>query len=445
MDTLKQNFETLNKQAQTDGVKLELLVSGGEKLGIKFSRKKMDSFENTQSRVAGVRVIHGGNQGYAYTENLSLESLMRTYKDALANAKTVVSSGGEVSLVKPMQTQDMNLFNPESVEMDKKINIARQLEDECFNKDKRVEAVPYSQFAEASSFTRILNSEGLDKEFKQSYYIGYTYPLLKEGESSKTGSDFFITRKFADINVEKVVNNCLRKAAQLLNAQPLETGRYAVVIDRDEMPTILAMLSSYFSAKKVDEGKSLLGGKLGQKIVSDKLTLKDDPFFAGSMAVRPFDDEGAPSQVTSLIEKGVLKNYLTNLEYAAKMKLPHTAHAARSPASEMSISPSTLIVEKGSAQLEDMLKAFDKVIHLTKFTAGLHAGFKDTTGDFSMPAEGLLYENGKLVGPVEQFVMAGNILQLLGDIELLGHEWGNPAQGRVAPDILFKPQSFAGK
>lgn len=445
MDTLKQNFESLKNQAQKDGVKLELLVSGGEKLGIKFSQKKMGSFENTQSQIAGVRVIHGADQGYAYTENLSLESLMRTYRDALANAKTVGGKQGEVSLVKPAPTQEMNLFRPENIEMEKKIQVARQLEADCFEKDKRVESVPYSQFTEATSFTRILNSEGLDKEFKQNYYIGYAYPLLKEGDSSKTGSEFFIARKFADIDVDKVVNKSISKAAERLGAKSLATGRYAVVIDKDEMPMVLSMISGYFSAKKVDEGKSLFGDKLGKQIMSEKLTMTDDPFFAGSMAVRPFDDEGAPSQVTSLIEQGVLKNYLTNLEYATKMNLPHTAHAARSPASEMSISTSTMIIAKGDTSLEEMLKKYDKVVYLTEFAAGLHAGFKDTTGDFSMPAEGLLYEGGQLVGPVDQFVISGNVLQLLGDIEAVGNEWGNPAQGKVAPHILFKPQSFAGK
>ncbi|HEY1079520.1 MAG TPA: TldD/PmbA family protein [Bdellovibrio sp.] len=446
MDTIKTNFQKISEQARRDNAKVEMLIAGGENISIGFSKKEMKSFESTQSQVAGLRVITGSNQGYAYTENLSEESLLRTYREALNNAQTVRSTNtAEIPLVKPLPVQTMEeLYKPQEVPMEKKIAVARDLEGKCLSKDPRIQSVPYSGFSESVSFKRVLNSEGLDQEFKQNYYSGYTYALAKEGGSTKTSGEGFFVRSFVDIKVDEVVDEGVRKVLANLGAQKLPTGKYAVVIDRSQFPMVLQMLSSYLSAKTVHEGKSLLQGKLGQKIASEKFQLIDNPFETSGAAVRPFDDEGAPSQKTVLFENGVLKNFLTNLEYAQKMNLPHTAHASRSPASELGISPTNLVMAKGTAKLSDLVKRYDKVLHITKFEAGLHSSFKSSTGDISMPSSGFLYENGQCVGPVEQFVVAGNVLELLQNIEELGNEYNKPGNSMICPDVLVKPMSVAG-
>lgn len=445
MDMIKQNFEKVVSVAKSDGARVELLIAGGEDLKIGYQKQKINSFESTQSQVAGFRVILGASQGYAYTENLSEESLLRTYKEALNNAKTVKKEGSEVPLVKGAQVATMpELFRPQEVDMQEKMKVAEELEQKCLALDKRVQAVPYSAFNESMSFKRILNSEGLDQEFKQTYFSGYAYPLAKEGEASKMDGEGFFVRSFEEINVEEVATSGVKKATSRLGATKLPTGNYPVVIDREQFSTILQMIHSYFSAKSVDEGKSLFQGKLGEQVASEIFHLTDDPFYATGTGVRPFDDEGAVSQKVVLFENGKLKSFLTNLEYAAKMNLPHTAHASRGPASQMGIAPTNLVVAKGTASLQDLLTRYPgKVVHLTDFTGGLHAGFKESTGDFSMPAEGFLYEDGKCLGPVDQFVMSGNVLSLLKDIVALGNEYGRPGASLISPDVLVKSLSFA--
>lgn len=447
MDAIKDNFQKIVSQAKKDGVRVELLIAGGESISIGYQKRKLDSFESTQSQVAGFRVIDGANQGYAYTENLAEESLLRTYQEALNNAKTVQSKTKfEIPLTKPgqkLQTLDVN--NTEDVPMNEKIAIAEKLEGLCLDADQRIQAVPYSGFSQSSHFKRILNSEGLDQEFKQSFYSGYSSALAKEGESSKVGGERFFARRFKDIDVEKVVQKSVEKALSQLGAERPATGNYPVVIDRSQFPMVVAMFESYLSAQEVDEGKSLFDKKLGEKIAGAKFTLTDDPFEIRGGGLRPFDDEGSPSQKTVLFENGVLKNFLTNLEYSKKMDLPHTSNASRSPASSMGIGSSTLVISKGTQSLEELLKMYPKVIHMTKFAGGLHAGYKETTGDISMPAEGFLYENGKKVAAIDQFVMSGNVLDLLKDIEELSNEYNREGSSTICPDVLVKSMSFAGK
>ncbi len=451
MDAIKENFEKVVSQAQKENAQVELLISGGENLKLEFQKKKLEKFESTQSQMAGFRVILGASQGYAYTENFSLESFLRTYGEALNNAKTLGTSSKEkLEMVKPTAAKadpvaDMgHLYCPEDIPMEKKLKVAETLESACFDVDARIQAVPYCSFNESLSFSRVLNSEGLDKEFKQNYYSGYSYPVAKDESGTKSDYDSFFTRKFADIDARKVAEESVKNAVAGLGAQQLKTGNYAVVIDKEIFSTMISMIEGYFSAKEVHEQKSLLNGKLNQKIASEKFELIDDPFDSEGTGTRPFDSEGAPSQKTVLIEKGILKNYLTNLEYARKMNLPHTAHAARGPSSTMNISATNLIMSKGSYSREELLKRHDKVVFLRKFNGALHAGFKESTGDFSMPAEGFLYEKGVKQGPVDQFVMSGNIFDLLRDIEDLGNEYSKAGSSIRTPDVLIKQLSFAG-
>jgi len=446
MDTLKQSFNKIADEARREGAKVELLLSSGENLKLGYSQRKLEKFESTQSQMAGLRVIVGASQGYAYTENLSDEALLRTFKEALSNAKTLKSEEtAEIPLMKPQSFQAMNhLFNPETVAMDKKMEVAKLLEEVCLNQDQRIQSVPYSAFNEGMGSYRVLNSEGLDQAFKTNYFSGYAYPLAKDGDNSKMDGESFFARSFKDIQADETAKEGVRKALSRLGAQKLKTGNYAVVISREQFPMIVSMFSSYLSAKEVHEGKSLFKGMLQKKIASDKFQLIDDPFEMTGPSTRPFDSEGAASQKTVIFENGVLKNYLTNLEYAKKMNLPHTAHASRSPASSMDIGPTNLVIAKGNKSLQELLAKYDQVVYLTEFSAGLHSGYKETTGDISMPAEGFLYEKGKLVSPVDQFVVSGNIMDLLRDIEELGNEYAKPGSSVICPDVLIKSMSFAG-
>lgn len=445
-DSIKENFEAIVEAAKSDGAKVEMLVSGGENLSLGYSQKKLEKFESTQSQMAGLRVILGSSQGYAYTENLEKEALLRAYREAFANAKTVTSlEAGEIALMKPGPVPSMeDLFHPEQITMTEKMEVAKLLEEEALNADPRIQNVPFSRFNEGISFRRVLNSEGVDQKFQQSYYSGYSYALAKEGESSKMDGESFFARRFAEIDPRAVAKDGVKKAVSRLGAEKLKTGNYAVVIDREQFGTVLAMFTGYLSAKEVHEQKSLFDGKLGQSIASEKFSLIDDPFEKRCSGLRPFDSEGAPSQKTVIFEKGVLKNFLTNLEYAKKMSLPHTAHAARGPTTAMDIGSTNLVVAKGDSSLEDLLKATPKVIHLTKFSGSMHAGYKESTGDFSMPAEGFLYENGQRVGPVDQFIVSGNILELLKGIQAVGNTYGRPGSSVLCPDVLIQSLSVAG-
>lgn len=446
-DSIKTSFEKICSEAQKTSLKVELLISQSERLSLGAQKGELQKFESSIGQTAGFRVFNHGHWGYAFTENLSDESLLKTFLEASSNAQLLNSVPSDESgvLVKPQKIPDLNVFRPENIPMAEKIKIAHDLENQFLKMDPRIKNVPYSGFSEVSSSFRILNSEGVDHTFKQNYYTAAAYGLAKDNDSSKMDGESQFTRVFGEINAHEICEKGSKKAISRLNAKKLKTGNYPVVIYRDEFSTILQMISNYFSAKEVFEKKSLLAGKLNQKVASTKVNLIDDPLELRGSNIRPFDCEGAPSQKINLIENGILKNYLTDLKYSLKMTLPHTAHASRGPTTTSEIAPSNLILLNGSSTLEQLLNKYPKVVFLTEFSGSLHAGFKETTGDFSMPAEGFLYENGINQGPIEQFVISGNALDLFEKIEELGDTYNSIGSSKICPDVLISSLNFAGE
>lgn len=443
MDQIKESFLKLSKLALEKKAQVELLYHESETLKLGYKQKKLDKFESIQSQIAGLRVIVGASQGYAYTENLSEASMLNAFNEAYNSAYANVDlSSKPLSLVKPqdLKIHEQNLIN---IPIEVKKKLASDLESQCLSAEK-IQSVPWAGFSESQGAVRILNSTGLDCQYKYQGYSAYAYPLAKDGESSKMGGEAVSTKSFKDINVSQITATAVKKAKEKLNSQPLKTGHYASVISSDEFTTMINMFEGYFSAKQVYEGKSLLKGRLGEQIASPLFTLIDNPLDESAYGYRPCDSEGAASKKTILIENGVFKTFITNLEYAEKMNLPHTAHAARSPAGTMSIGCSQLFVPAGKDSLETLIGKNKTTVVITEFTGGLHAGFNETTGEFSMPAEGLLYEDGKLVGPVDQFVVSGNILETLKKIVGLSDQLNNGSSGRVCPDVLIESLSFAG-
>lgn len=445
MDTIKNSFNTICEKAKNENLFIELLINSSEGLNLGYQKQKLETYKASESTSAGFRLVRDGQQAYSSTENVSEEGLNKAFSEALSNLNLMKDLKAPKKEI-PLPTNQKALHEKlTSTQADVEIlkEKASQLESQAKAQDSRISVVPYSGLSESKTKTRLLNSNGLDTSFEQQIFSAYSYPLAKEGEVSKMSGFGLASRNLADLDTNLISKEAAQRSLSLLPAKTLASGKYSVLIDKEVATDLFGLITNYFSAKAVDENKSILKNKLGTPIASDRLTIIDDPTQQKGFGYHPFDAEGELTRKTTLVEKGNLKNYLTNLEYAKKMNLPHTASAARSTTSDMQISCSNFIVEKGSHSLDELLKSSEKVIYLTELS-GFHSGFNEATGDFSLPGQGFLYVNGELQHPVDQFVVSGNILTLLNDIVDLGNEYNPPGSSIMTPDLLVKELYFAG-
>ena len=198
----------------------------------------------------------------------------------------------------------------------------------------------------------------------------------------------------------------------------------------------------------MQKGLSLLAGKEGQIIASDKLTIKEIPMYDKALIKIPFDSEGVITKEKAIIDSGLFNTALYNLKTAHKVGRESTGNGFRSSyASSVSISFTNLVVESGSKTFDELCETVGNGLYITDLN-GLHAGVNTISGDFSLFCEGFLIENGKIVRPVEQITIADNFFDVIKKISEVGNDvisYPDGAGEMFSPSIIVKDISVSGE
>lgn len=444
---VSQVFGDLVAKAKAVSAQVELTLNEGEKFSATYQDRKLKKYSSDQTANAVIRVLRGSGVGIATTENLSPESLRECFDEALQSAKDLDQGGEHIAeeLVAPAaKYPEVDVFasDYEEVPIAERLKWAESLEKDALDLDPRVTNVPYSGITLSSGRTRLLNSKGLDRTYRSSGISGYSYSLAKEGEKSKSGYHSFFRRKAGDLPLKKTAHEGATRALDLLSAVQPKTGQVPAVLTNDVAAQLLSILAHHLSAKSIDENTSLLKGRRGEAVLSPLLTIRDNPLDPSLPGSRPFDAEGTPSQETSLFREGVLDHFLTNSYYARKLNLPLTGNAVRGRAG-LDISTSNLIVQPGTKSFEELVNMAPEVVVITE-ESGFHSGMKEMTGDFSLPAYGALYRNGKKVQSLEQFVISGNVFDLMKSVTAISDRLNESGGSVLAPDLFVPALSIAG-
>jgi PmbA protein len=157
-----------------------------------------------------------------------------------------------------------------------------------------------------------------------------------------------------------------------------------------------------------------LRDKIGQQIADSRLTLIDDPFIEYGPRSGAFDDEGVPRKATPLIMKGVLKNFIYDLDTAGRIGTHPSGHGSNRRLTN-------LVIEPGTVSYEEMVKGIEKGLLVHSYL-GLGQG-NPINGEFSLNVFlGYKIENGELVGRVKDVMLAGNAFEALKNIVAISQE-----------------------
>lgn len=445
--TFQEAARYLLARAADRGVAIEVFAQRDASTTIKAFNQDVDEFKLAERVGLGIRALVGGAWGNAYTENLGQEALERALDAAIENAELVAPEEKATLDHWPEAPEVADLYGTglADVGVDRKVQLAMTLEAAARDADPRVKSVPYAAYSDGDQEITVANSKGLARSYRSNYAIQYVGPLVEENGQNKMKWDWQFSRDFNHLDPTETALEAVSKAIALLGAEPIESGTYPVVIDRECMAELLGTFQGMFSAKMVQEGKSLLAGKEGQRIGAARVTIVDDATLPGGMASRPFDAEGYPSQRLTLVRAGILQSFLHNTETAAKAGVTSTGHASRaSYKGTIDVAPTNLYLEPGDGERADLIGRIERGVLLTG-VMGTHAGASVATGDFSLQAEGFVIAEGAIATPIEVFTVAGNFLDLLGDIEAVADDLKFDWSGVGAPSVRVKKLAIGGK
>jgi PmbA protein len=227
-------------------------------------------------------------------------------------------------------------------------------------------------------------------------------------------------------------------AKQARNPKAGVEGRYDVVFDPLFVGSLLGMWGSMTSAYSVMVHLSIFVDKLGQKVASDIVTIRDVPA-SYSVSNRVFDDEGVPAKENVLISRGVLKTYVHNTSTAKIFKTETTGNAGI-----ISPSPWNIELDPSDISRDEMFKEVKHGLYLTNTWYTRFQNY--ATGDFStIPRDGIfLIENGEIKQSWKDIRLSDNALKMLNDIVGISkerqhvHWWIEAEPPSLSPYILMK-------
>ena len=326
--------------------------------------------------------------------------------------------------------------------LEEKIELARSMEEAARGFDDRVKITDKAVYHDAGYSVMIYNTLGLAAQYQGSYCGGYAVVVGQENGESENGVALQYSLRYREIDPRKIGRDAGAKAVRMLGAQPVRSAHLPVVLDPYTVTSFLGVLQPAFSAEAALKEKTFLRGKEDQQVAGSIITIIDDGIMAGGLGSSPFDGEGVPCSRTVLVENGRLRNYLHSAYTANKLGVASTGNSVRgSFRNTPEVGTTNFFIKAGKTRRDDLIREVSYGLYITD-VLGMHTA-NPISGDFSIGVSGLLIENGELTRPVKSVAAAGNLQELLADIDGVGDDL-TFFLGKGSPTLRVKALSISG-
>jgi len=374
----------------------------------------------------GVRVLAGERTGYAYSDDLAPEKIMRAARTA-----ALIARGPAKELVQGFSEKGAHqLYQVPSPSVDAdiavKVDLIMRADAAARACDPRIVQVRVS-FTDELRQIMIVGSDGTFASDVQPLARFSATCIARAGENSargtsggggRVGIEYFLNEK----PPENFAREAARQAIIQLDAREAPAGEMEVVLGPGWPGVLLhEAIGHGLEADFNRKGTSAFTGMIGRRVASEKCTVVDNgtlPSRRGSINV---DDEGSPTQETVLIEKGILKGYLSDKLSSRLMGMPDTGNGRRESYAHIPMPRMTnTYMLAGEDNPEDIIRSVNRGV----FAANFGGGQVDiTSGKFVFSAsEAYLIENGKITAPLKNCTLVGNGPDALTKVSMVGND-----------------------
>jgi len=352
-----------------------------------------------------VECAYGQSHGGAATDDLSDDALVQAVKRAQAIAKV---SPPDPEYMPPVEAAEMEKYRQVKGYFEATAGISPLDKAQALAAAARkVEARGMrlsGGYPSAVTFRAVANSAGL-RAYHTATEANFHATVLGANGSGWAEA---VSNDVAAIDVAATAEKALSVAAAAQNSQPLDAGKYDVVLQPAAAGELLLMvLWAGFDAKATDEKRTFLRGRLGTQVFGDNITVRSNPAEAACPG-GPFQDDGLASRALPWIEKGVVRNLCYSRYWAKKQGKEPTGWAVN------------LLMEGGATPVEQMIASIKRGLLITRFW---YIRFVDPmvpslTG---MTRDGLfLIEDGKVTKALQHMRFNENMVDVLNRVEMLG-------------------------
>lgn len=411
------------------------LDTGGDYADLFFERRAHSTLALDDGRLrdarqsidlgCGVRVLCGDATGYAYTEDLSAEALVRAARTAASIARSGASPGPQG--LTPRKLPDRYPVPAPSLHSDlvTRLGLLRRADEAARAADPRIVRVNAS-LVDAVRELLIVTSDGrFVSDFQPMLRFG-VHVVAESGEQRQTGSDSGGGRRGLDYLEERppeaFAQEAVRIATLLLEAVEAPAGTFPVVLAPGDSGILLHEavghgLEADFNRKKA----SNYSDRIGERVAAPGCTIVDDARIAGSRGSINVDDEGEIPHCHTLIEDGILRGYLHDRISARHFGVqPGSGRRQSFRHAPMPRMTNTAMLA-GEHDPGEIIASVTRGIYAKAFSGGQ---VNISNGDFVFSiTEGYLIEDGRITAPLKGVNLIGNGPDAMTRVSMVGNDF----------------------
>jgi TldD protein len=373
----------------------------------------------------GARCVSGDQTGFSYSDDLNLKAI----KGAVDFAKGI-SNNKSIATPKILKSTNYSAkyapISPlDSLKSKQKVDLLRQI-DSLARKEPKVVQVNASL---SGAYTEVLiaSTDGVYQvDCRPMVRVNVSVVVEHNGriEQASTGGggrydySYFAKNSLA----ETYTKEAIRLALVALESKDAPAGKMPVILGSGWPGVLLHEaighgLEGDFNRK----GSSVFSGRIGEKVASEKCTIVDNGTIENRRGSLTIDDEGTPTQETTLIENGLLKGYMMDKMNGRLMNKPSTGNGRRESYAHIPMPRMTnTYMLNGEDKFEDMISSVDDGIYAKNFDGGQ---VDITSGKFVFSAnEAYLVKNGKITTPIKGATLIGSGDEVLHQISMVGDD-----------------------
>ncbi|MEO0651568.1 MAG: metallopeptidase TldD-related protein [Planctomycetota bacterium] len=406
-------------------------------------------------RGVGVRVVVGDQTGYAYSERLELDAMLRAARTAAA-----IASGG--SGVPPERIEDARhpALYPLDRELDaipalEKLPLVRRVEQLARAASPEVEKVSVN-WVDAADRVLIATSDGqLHADDRPMTRLSLSVTTNRGGErqsnssslAGRRGMDWYDTQR-----VEAFVKDLVERTLILYDAKRPPAGEMPVVLAAGASGILLHEAVGHgMEADFARKGMTIYSDQIGQQVAPEEVTIVDSALHPGERGALAVDDEGNPTERTVLVEEGTMRTFLHDAISARHFGLDPTGSGRRESFRHVPMPRMRCTyMENGPHSFDEIVASVERGIVAEHFQNGqVQIG----AGDFTFFVKnGWLVEGGKVTAPIKDVNIIGNGPQAIRDITMVANDmrldtggWTCGKEGQSVPVSQGMPSVLVGK
>jgi PmbA protein len=448
IDALKATAQHVVERARKQGATAaDVFIRENETFSVTVRKGDVEKLKEAVSRDLRLRLFVGKRTATSQTSDLTPAIVDKLVDETVEMARLTSedeSGGLPDAAAYPSVIPDLHLADAAwgRLKPEQRIDLAKRAEAAAFNTSPSITNSEGSWFECEHTRTALANSIGFAGGYESTGGYLASMPIAEANGAMQQDHWMSIGRRLDELeSPEAIGRRAAERVLRRLGARKVKTCQIPVIFDPMTARTLVKHVFDAVSGDAIYRRRSFLVDQIGNAIANSKVTIVDDARLPGGLGSSPFDDEGVATQTTPILENGILRNYLHSAYSARKMKSRPTGNGSRTGAGSVSVGPTNFYMNAGEYSPQEIIASVENGLYVVEL---IGQGVNAVSGDYSRGVTGLWIENGKLAYPVHEVTIAGNLHQMLQDIEMIGNDitFMGPV---AAPTLKIRNMTLSGE